>query len=138
MEDFIVTHSQRGVRFKEEFRPRSHQFETRAGDAVYFPSTSPHMTSSGAGWTTPGDGVSISIGVTFYTTVTRKVARVHQFNRLMRKLGLTPTYPGQSKALDTIKAPLGALIGAGRSMLSKAIAPLRHLRMAVRTPPGSY
>ncbi|RZL86975.1 MAG: cupin [Variovorax sp.] len=137
VEDFIVGHSLRKVRFKEEFRPRSHQFDTQPGDGVYFPSTSPHMTSSDTAWTSPGDGVSISIGVTFYTSVTRSMARVHQVNRLLRKIGLSPAFPGESPSADAIKAPLGRLVGAARWSLSKAIGPARRLRRAA-APPGSF
>ena len=35
--------------------------------------------------------MSISIGVNFYTNVTRRHARVHQLNRVLRKWGLDPT-----------------------------------------------
>jgi hypothetical protein len=138
VEDFIVGHSLRKVRFKEEFRARSHQFETQPGDAVYFPSTSPHMTSSDRSWTGPGNGVSISIGVTFYTSVTRRMARVHQVNRLMRKMGMSPVYPGESPAADAFKAPVGAMIGMARASLSRAIAPLRRVKLAAKAPPGSF
>lgn len=138
VEDFIVGHSLRKVRFKEEFRARSHQFETQPGDAVYFPSTSPHMTSSDRSWTGPGNGVSISIGVTFYTSVTRRMARVHQVNRLMRKVGMSPVYPGESPAADAFKAPVGAMIGMARASLSRAIAPLRRVKLAAEAPPGSF
>ena len=138
VEDFIVDRSLRKVRLKDEFRPRSHQFETRPGDAIYFPSTSPHMTSSDPGWTRPGDGVSISIGVTFYTSVTRRAARVHQVNRLMRKMGMSPTFPGESAALDALKAPLGMFVGMARSSLSRTIAPLRAVKLPAKAPPGSF
>ncbi|VTU37446.1 hypothetical protein H6CHR_04969 [Variovorax sp. PBL-H6] len=138
VEDFIVGHSLRKVRFKEEFRARSHQFETRPGDAVYFPSTSPHMTSSERSWTKPGDGVSISIGVTFYTSVTRKMARVHQVNRLLRKAGMSPGFPGESPIADSLKEPVGAVVGMARASLSRAIAPLRRIKLAAKAPPGSF
>jgi hypothetical protein len=138
VEDFIVSHSLRKVRFKEEYRARSHQFETKPGDAVYFPSTSPHMTSSDRTWTQPGDGVSVSIGVTFYTSVTRKMARVHQINRLMRKAGMSPAFPGESSTADALKAPVGGMVGMARASLSRSIAPLRRIKHAAKAPPGSF
>jgi hypothetical protein len=138
VEDFIVGHSLRNVRLKEEFRPRSHQFETRPGDGVYFPSTSPHMTSSDPAWTAPGDRVSISIGVTFYTSVTRSMARVHQVNWLLRRFGLSPAFPGDSPAADAIKTPLGRLVGAARWSLAKGLGPARRLRREAKAPPGSF
>jgi hypothetical protein len=137
VEDFIVGHSLTKVRFREELRERSRQFESQPGDCVYFPSTSPHMTSSGPGWVRPGDGVSISIGVTFYTSVTCRVACIHQVNRLMRKMGMSPAFPGESAAADALKAPVGRLVGRARSSLSRMIAPLRRARLAAKAPPRS-
>ncbi|WP_436303391.1 JmjC domain-containing protein [Variovorax sp. LjRoot290] len=138
VEDFIVTHSLRKVRFKEEFRPLSHEFNARPGDGVYFPSTSPHMTSSDTAWTSPGDRVSISVGVTFYTSVTRMTARVHQVNRVLRRCGLSPAYPGESPAADALKAPVGRLIGAARSSIVKRIGPAARFKLSTAPPPGSY
>lgn len=138
VEEFIVRHSLKKVRFKEEFRARSHQFETQPGDAIYFPSTSPHMTSSDRSWTQPGNGVSISIGVTFYTSVTRRMARVHQINRLLRKVGMSPAFPGGSPVMDGLKAPVGEVVGMARSSLSRALAPVRGVKLAAKAPPGSF
>lgn len=138
VEDFIVTHSLRKVRFKEEFRARSREFHARPGDGVYFPSTSPHMTRSEPGWTSPGDRVSISIGVTFYTSVTRKLARVHQVNRVMRRCGLSPAYPGDSPGADALKASVGGLVGTTRSWLVGMTASARRFKQVTTPPPGSY
>lgn len=138
VEDFIVTQSLRKVRFKEEFLARSQEFHARPGDGVYFPSTSPHMTRSEPDWTSPGDRVSISIGVTFYTSVTRKVARVHQVNRVLRRCGLSPAYPGDSPAMDVLKASVGGLVGATRARLVGMTASARRFKMVTTPPPGSY
>lgn len=91
---------------------RARDFRVGPGDGVYFPSTSPHMTRCEAGWAQPGDGVSISIGVVFYTEVTRQHAYVHAFNEFLRRRGLQPRDPGESAWLDRLKAAGGrALIG---------------------------
>ncbi|GAA4349561.1 hypothetical protein GCM10023165_36450 [Variovorax defluvii] len=138
MEDFIVTHSLRKVRYREAFRPLSQEFHAQPGDGVYFPSTSPHMTRSDPDWTAPGDGVSISIGVTFYTSVTRKTARIHQANRLLRRCGLSPASPGESPRGDAIKASLGGMIGSARSRLIAMSATGKRFKRATAPPPGSY
>jgi len=138
VEDFIVTHSLRKVRFREEFRPLSQEFHASPGDGVYFPSTSPHMTRSEPGWTAPDDRVSISIGVTFYTSVTLKTARVHQVNRVMRRFGLSPAYPGDAPHADAIKASVGGLVGAARSRLVSMSASARRFKLATTPPPGSF
>jgi hypothetical protein len=138
VEDFIVTHSLRKVRFCEEFRSRSQEFHAHPGDGVYFPSTSPHMTRSVPDWTGPGDRVSISVGVTFYTSVTRRTARIHQVNRVLRKCGLSPAYPGESTAADALKASVGGLVGATRSCLVGMSTSAQRFKPVTTPPPGSY
>ncbi|MDM0111878.1 cupin [Variovorax sp. J22R133] len=127
VEDFIAGGGQEGVSFKEEFRARGQQFDVQPGDGVYWPSTSPHMTETNTGWVKPGDGISVSLGVNFYTEVTRRTARVHQFNRVLRRLGVSPSYPGESTARDTIKSPIGHLLAASR-----------YRRIGATPPPGAY
>lgn len=143
VEDYIVTQSIGKVRFDEAFLPRGLEFNAQPGDAVYFPSTSPHMTRSKVDRAAPpGDRMSISIGVTFYTAVTREVARIHQVNRLMRKCGLSPSYPGESPTADAVKSAFGGWVGAGRARLGVARARLISMtsgrRLRHTPPPGSY
>ncbi len=125
VEDFIAGGVQ--VPFQEAFRARSREFDTGPGDGVYFPSTSPHMTRTDTRWVQPGDGISVSLGINFYTSVTRRTARVHQFNRVLRRLGMTPSFPGQSTAADSFKAPMGRWLAA-----------VRYRRLGATPPPGSY
>lgn len=117
-DEFILYGGLEDVRLKDGYRERSHEFDVGAGDGVYFPSTSPHMTRSDPDWVTPGDGVSISIGVVFYSDVTRRRAYVHAWNLLLRtKLGITPREPGESEFVDRLKYPLGrALIWARKTL----------------------
>lgn len=109
-DDFIVFGDLTGVRLDDARRARGDQQVHAAGDGLYFPSTTPHMTMTRAEWAAEGDPVSISIGITFYTQATRRHARVHQLNRVLRRLGLNPTPPGQSDLLDHLKAPLGRVV----------------------------
>ena len=85
------------------------------------------MTRTDTSWVKPGDGISISLGVNFYTSVTRRTAQVHQFNRILRRMGMSPSYPGQSAAMDSLKAPLGHWIAAAR-----------YRRLGAKAPPGAY
>ncbi|MBS0344216.1 MAG: cupin [Proteobacteria bacterium] len=124
VENFIVGGDQ--TPYQESFRARSREFNTVPGDGVYFPSTSPHMTRTDTSWVKPGDGISISLGVNFYTSVTRRTAQVHQFNRFLRRLGMSPAYPGQS-TVDSLKAPLGHWLAAAR-----------YRRIGAKAPPGAY
>jgi hypothetical protein len=109
-DEFIVSGTLKDVRLKDGFRERSHEFDVGPGDGVYFPSTSPHMTRSDPSWTRPGDGVSISIGVVFYTEVTRRAANVHALNLLLRRLGITPRELGESATIDWLKYPFGRVL----------------------------
>ncbi len=109
---FIVYADLNNVQLKDGYRERSHEFDVGPGDGVYFPSTSPHMTSSDPSWVRPGDGVSVSIGIVFYTSVTRRRANVHAWNLFLRGLGWTPRDVGESDLLDRLKYPFGrALVG---------------------------
>ena len=128
VEDFVLFNSLELVRLKETVRARSQEFHTAPGDGVYFPSTSPHMTRCDPAWVKPGDGVCVSMGVVFYSRVTRRHARVHQFNHVLRRFGVTPRPPGESAAVDAVKAPLGHLLAVARM----------RLRRVTSSPPGSY
>lgn len=148
VEDFIVDRSLKKVRLKDEDRARGHHFDSGPGDGVYFPSTSPHMANVDTDWVTPGNGVTASIGITFYTDDTRRVARIHQVNRILRhKLHAEPHSPGVSATADAIKAPLGRLIGPTRYFLINCLRAARAIKAGARpaegwlgekAPPGSF
>jgi hypothetical protein len=115
-DQFIVYGALKNVRLQEEFKERSHEFDVVAGDGVYFPSTSPHMTRCSAEWATE-DRVSISIGVVFYTRATRRAANVHAVNLLLRRLGITPREPGESATIDRLKYPAGRMLMSAKEYL---------------------
>ncbi|MDE2150418.1 MAG: cupin [Gammaproteobacteria bacterium] len=123
VEEFIIHRSLDGVRLDPALRHHGRDFDVGPGDGVYFPSTSPHMTSTTAEWARPGDGVSVSLAITFYTAVTRQHARVHQCNRVLRRLGVEPRFPGQSRWRDAVKAPLGRLITAALVKFRNYVVP---------------
>lgn len=127
VENFIVSRDLSRVRLDDAVMARARTFEVGPGDGVYWPATTPHMTTTRTDWATPGDGVSISIGVCFYSASTRREARVHQFNRVLRRLRLAPTSPGESAWRDAIKAPLG-----------RAFATLATRLCGYDAPPGAY
>lgn len=100
---FIVYGSLENVRLKDGDIGCGCEFDVGPGDGVYFPSTSPHATRSEPGWTSSGDGVSVSIGVVFYTDQTRFVANVHAWNLFLRRFGLSPRDAGRSTLIDCVK-----------------------------------
>ncbi len=110
VEDFIVNRDLRRVRLTDAVRARGCEFDSGPGEGFYFPSTTPHMTRITTDWTSAGNGVSISIGINFYTSITRHYAKVHQINRVLRRLGVTPHPPGRHAWRDLLKAPLGRAV----------------------------
>lgn len=86
---------------------RGKVFDCGPGDGVYFPSTSPHATRSDPEWTRPGDRVSVSIGVVFYTERMRRIANMHAGNKLLRRIGLKPLEPGRSRIHDALSYACG-------------------------------
>jgi hypothetical protein len=114
VEKFLLTGALEDVRLEEPLRARGRVFESGPGDGVFFPSTSPHMTTSDASWVAPGNGVAASMGVVFYTSETLRDARVHLCNRALKRLGLPAAYPGRHPWLDAVKAPVGAMLARRR------------------------
>lgn len=125
VENFISSGSLKNVRLTDEARGRAFNFDCGPGDGVYFPSTSPHMTHTETSWVTPDDGVVISIGVVFYSNVTRRNAYVHAFNHVLRRFGMDPRVPGSSEWVDRVKYPFGRVVVA-----------LRRLLRGYKPPPG--
>ncbi|MFY3773143.1 JmjC domain-containing protein [Marinobacter salsuginis] len=116
VENFIVDKSLHDVKLRDEFMEARHEWDLGPGEGVYFPSTSPHSTRTESNWVTDRDAVSVSIGIVFYTETTRKHAYIHSFNRLIRKLGVSPKFPGESR-FDTAKYFLGKLVVGLKSVL---------------------
>ena len=104
---FIVSGNLDNVRLRDGYTERSREFNVGPGDGVYFPSTSPHMTRTTTEWVKPGDGVSISVGVVFYTPHTYREANIHAANVLLRKFGVKPKGPGSNALVDSLKFGTG-------------------------------
>ena len=127
VEQFIVDRNLDDVCLKDEFANRGREFNVGPGDGVYFPATSPHMTRTTDEWVTPSDGVSVSIGVVFYTDYTRHQAQIHQCNTVLRRLGLNPAAPGRGYWSDFVKGKMGHYLAAVKARYHD-----------YSPPPGSY
>jgi hypothetical protein len=104
VDNFIVSGALDNVRLKDGDRERSQEFDVGPTDGVYFPSTSPHMTRTVTDWVCPGDSISISIGVVFYTPHTYRLANIHLLNELIRRrLSIEPRWPGMAGWFDAVK-----------------------------------
>lgn len=116
IERFLVYRSLDNVKLTDAVRAKAHEFDCGPGDGVYFPSTTPHLTRSDRSWTRPGDGVSVSMGIDFYTNVTRQASNVHAWNQVLRGFGVSPRYPGMNAWIDRVKYPLGRAAIAARRL----------------------
>lgn len=109
VESFIIDGSLHDVTLKDEFMDARYEWDLGPGEGVYFPSTSPHSTRTESSWVTPESGVTVSIGIVFYTKATRRQAYIHSLNRLLRRFGVSPKFPGES-SFDNVKFLLGKLL----------------------------
>ncbi len=108
VEQLILNRSLDNVKLTEAKRARGREFVCGPGDGLFWPSTTPHMAISERDWVTPGNGISISIGIDFYTDVTRRNAYVHTANTVLRRFGLRPRSPEHSP-WDPLKYAAGRM-----------------------------
>lgn len=117
IEAFIVQGDLSEVQLREGLEARSFECDMGPGDGVYMPSTSAHMTRTTRDWVKPGEGVSVSMGLVFYTASTRRAANIRVLNLFLRQRGLNPTPPGESGWRDAIKYPLAWFFVRARRLL---------------------
>ncbi len=126
-EEFIVNRNLNNVRLTDAIAERGQEFNVGPGEGVYFPATTPHMTQTTDEWVQAADGISISIGVVFYSAHTRRQAQIHQCNAVLRRLGLDPSPPGSAGFVNTTKRHLG-----------HSLAVVKKRFRGYNPPPGSY
>jgi hypothetical protein len=78
---------------RDEYQQRARQFPMKPGEGVHLPLHVPHAVA------TESD-VSISLSVTFQTRISNFNASVHGANFYVRRLGIEPPPPGQSRLWD--------------------------------------
>lgn len=83
------------ARYRPEYQSRAMQLELQPGNGVHIPVNCPH-------WLQNGSDVSISFSVSYQFKDTRR-KYLYQSNYYLRKLGLNPAPPGQSKFNDRLK-----------------------------------
>jgi hypothetical protein len=108
IEEFFVNGSLSKLRLREELEPRAVDIDIGPGEGVYFPTPAGHfVTTEDTGWAKPGDGVSVSMALTYFTAATRRRAHAHLLNQFMRQRCAThPKSPGTSPWIDALKDPL--------------------------------
>jgi hypothetical protein len=97
-------HGHGGIELREEFKSRARTFELQPGLGVHNPVHFPHWVQNG-----PTASVALSLG---FEPVKSPVDVLH-INHYLRKLGITPTPPGQNDHLDRAKS---AVVSGARSM----------------------
>jgi hypothetical protein len=81
--------------YKEQFQHRAYECHLVPGNGVHIPVGSPH-------WVKNGDNVSISLNINVHFQDSIR-ANVYRANYILRRAGLRPMPPGQSKARDAVK-----------------------------------
>jgi hypothetical protein len=102
----------------ESLPPEFASFELTRGVGVYIPPIAPH-------WVRNGDAVSISVTLTFFTPDTDRESLVQAFNARLRRLHLSPRWPGRSPLVDR-----------GKVAAMRAYALRRHVRRGRKTAKG--
>jgi hypothetical protein len=80
----------------EALPPELVSFDLTRGAGVYIPPVTPH-------WVRNGDAVSVSVTLTFFTPDTDRESLVQAFNARLRRMRLSPRWPGQSPLVDRAK-----------------------------------
>jgi len=95
--------------YKEKYQDQTPHFDLTPGDGVHVPVTYPH-------WVKNGDSASVSLGLTVQFR-DRTLPELYRFNGSLRRRGLKPRPPGQSRLADMAK--LTAMRLGHRSAISR-------------------
>lgn len=93
--------------YKPHLQDRATVFKLRPGNGVHIPVNSPH-------WVKNGNNISVSAAI-LYHSWDSAYYNLYSTNYYLRRMGLNPTPPFQSKLLDALKQPVGAAIQAYRT-----------------------
>jgi hypothetical protein len=108
------------ARYKPELQSRAHSFLLRPGTGVHIPVHSPH-------WLQNHDDISITASLNFKFKESLQ-ANIYRMNYFVRKLGLVPTPPGQSRARDAVKrSVVSALMAANHAIPSSVRARVKRV-----------
>lgn len=92
--------------YKESTQAQAYAFEMQPGRAIHVPVNYPHWVQNGA-------NVSISVSMNF-SFRDKRLADLYRANYNLRRLGLHPSPPGQSKMADATKLAIYRLQSAIR------------------------
>jgi hypothetical protein len=99
----------------ESLPPELASYDLTPGAGVYIPPVAPH-------WVKNGDAISISVTLTFFTPDTDRETVIQAFNARLRRMHLSPRYPGDAPLVDRAKVAAMRTYGLRRHL------PLRRRR----------
>src|SRR5581483_7608500 len=91
--------------YKPHLQDRAEAYTLQPGSGIHIPINSPH-------WLQNGDDISISLNLNFRFS-DRVAGNLYRANYVLRRMGITPTPPGQSHIGDAVKARLATGIKNG-------------------------
>jgi hypothetical protein len=92
----MASGAHRNLPFRASLHTREKLFHLLPGDGLHVPVHCPH-------WVRVDDQVSISLSITFRSRVSMRRDAALRFNARLRRLGLSPTKPGERLAADELK-----------------------------------
>jgi hypothetical protein len=99
----------------ESLPPELASYDLIPGVGVYIPPVAPH-------WVKNGDAISISVTLTFFTPDTDRETVIQAFNARLRRMHISPRYPGDAPLVDRAKVAAMGTYGLRRHL------PLRRRR----------
>ncbi|MGA8008984.1 MAG: cupin domain-containing protein [Thiomonas sp.] len=125
IEDYFVHDSLRSLHYRDELDARALDFNVGPGEGVYIPSTAGHYvtTEEDGAWVQPGDRISVSMAMTYFTEATVRKSRAYLLNEFLRnRFSARPLSPGRSDVVDHLKQPFArALLLSRKVMQGKAV-----------------
>jgi hypothetical protein len=107
-------------------------FDLSPGEGVHHPVNAPHWVQNG-----PEISVSLSFGLCLHASNDR--AKIHQINFLLRKLGLNPVPPHQSRWRDSVKVGALNLVSDRnpKSFEEVVFSGMKRLKRVLKMVPGA-
>jgi hypothetical protein len=133
LELFHTKHSRDLVVFRDDLLQRAHSYDFVPGMGAYMPSTAPHLVKN-------GDGVSVTISVTYYTRAIRETKLLYKGNYKLRELGLSPHPIGEAtlagKLRDRAKLSAAMAQQTAKLAIKRQRLQLTEPRYAAEQPLG--
>ena len=88
--------------YKPQYQDRAYPYVLRPGNGIHLPINTPH-------WLRNGNNISVSLNINL-RFCDRTAGNLYRANYLLRRMGLTPSVPNESRIRDGIKARLATVV----------------------------